>query len=163
MKAIIWTKYGPPDVLQLKDVDKPTPKDNEVLIKIYATTVTAGDCELRSLKLPLLMSLPLRIWVGFWRPRANTIPGTELAGEIEAVGKDVTRFKEGDQVFGSAALGYGTNAEYICLPEKPGEMEGGLAIKPANMTYEEAATVPFGDGMLSTFSDWETSRADKRS
>jgi NADPH:quinone reductase-like Zn-dependent oxidoreductase len=144
VKAIVWTKYGPPDVLQLKEVEKPTPKEDEVLIRIYATTVTAGDCELRSLKLPIFIGLPIRIWIGLRKPRRNTIPGTELAGEIEAVGKDVKLFKQGDQVFGSAGMGFGANAEYICLPERPGEMEGGVAIKPANMTYEEAATVPFG-------------------
>jgi NADPH:quinone reductase-like Zn-dependent oxidoreductase len=144
MKAIVWTKYGPPDVLQLKEVEKPTPKEDEVLIRIYATTVTAGDCELRSLKFPIYLSLPMRIWIGFLKPKGTTIPGTELAGEIEAVGQDVKRFKEGDQVFGSAGMGFGANAEYICLPEEPGEMEGGVAIKPANMTYEEAAAVPFG-------------------
>ena len=146
MKAIVWTKYGPPDVLQLKEVEKPTAKDNEVLIRIDATTVTAGDCELRSLKLPIILSFPLRIWIGFLKPKDNTIPGTELAGEIEAVGRDVERFKVGDQVFGAAGTAFGANAEYICLPEVPGEMDGagGVAIKPANMTYEEAATVPFG-------------------
>ncbi|UCC88410.1 MAG: NAD(P)-dependent alcohol dehydrogenase [Anaerolineales bacterium] len=144
MKAVVWTKYGPPEVLQLQQVEKPVPKDNEVLIRIFATTVTAGDCELRSLKLPIYISLPIRIWIGFRKPRSNTIPGTELAGEIEAVGKDVKLFKPGDQVFGSAGMGFGANAEYICLPEQPGEMEGGVAIKPANMTYEESATVPFG-------------------
>jgi len=144
MKAIVWTKYGPPDVLQLKDVEKPTPKDNEVLIRIYATTVTAGDCELRSLKFPIYLSLMMRLWRGFLKPRENSILGTELAGEIEAVGKDVKRFNEGDQVFGSAGMNFGANAEYICLPEEPEEMEGGVVIKPANMTYEAAAAVPFG-------------------
>jgi len=144
MKAIVWTKYGPPDVLQLKEVEKPTPKEDEVLIRIYATTVTAGDCEMRSLKFPIYFSLAMRLWRGLIKPRGTAILGTELAGEIEAVGKDVKRFKEGDQVFGSAGMGLGANAEYICLPEKPGEMEGGVVKKPANMTYEEAATVPFG-------------------
>jgi len=143
MKAIMWTKYGPPEVLQLQEVEKPTPKAGEVLIRIYATTVTAGDCEMRSLQLPLGYQLMLRLGFGFRRPR-NKIPGTEVAGEIEAVGKDVRSFNEGDQVFGSAGMGFGANAEYICLPGKPGEMEGGVAIKPVNMTYEEAATVPFG-------------------
>lgn len=144
MKAVVWTAYGPPDVLELRDVEKPSPRDNELLIRIYATTVTAGDCELRSLNFPIHLSLPMRLWRGLLRPRENSILGTELSGEIEAVGKDVGRFKEGDQVFGSAGLGFGANAEYICLPEEPGELEGGVAIKPANMTYEEAATVPFG-------------------
>ena len=144
MKAIVWTKYGPPDVLELREVEKPAPKDNEMLIKVRATTVTAGDCEMRSLKFPILLSLPMRLWRGLLKPRGTAIPGTELAGEIEAIGKDVTRFKAGDQVFGSAGLSLGANAEYICVPEEPGEMEGGVTIKPANMTYEEAATVPFG-------------------
>ncbi len=143
MKAVITTKYGPPEVLELREVKKPIPKDNEVLIKIYATTVTAGDCEMRNLKLPFLYQLVLRLGFGFTRPR-NKIPGTELAGEIVAVGVDVKRFKEGDQVFGAAGMSFGTNAEYITLPEEPGEMEGGVAIKPTNMTYEQAATVPFG-------------------
>jgi len=144
MKAIVWTRYGPPEVLQLKEVDKPSPKDNEVLVKIFATTVTAGDCELRSLNLPFYISLPMRMWIGFNKPKENTIPGTELAGEIEAVGADVKLFKPGDQVYGSAGMGFGANAEYICLPEQPGEMEGGVAIKPSNMTFEQAAAVPFG-------------------
>ncbi len=142
MKAVIWTRYGPPDVLELRQVDKPTPKDDEVLIKIHATTVTAGDCEMRSLKFPVYLSLPMRIWLGFTRPRGTTIPGTEFSGEIESVGKDVKLFRVGDQVFGSAGLSLGTNAEYICLPER--REQGSLAIKPANMTFEEAATVPFG-------------------
>jgi NADPH:quinone reductase-like Zn-dependent oxidoreductase len=143
MKTIVNTKYGPPEVLELREVEKPTPKDNEVLIKIYATTVTAGDCEMRSLKLPLGYQLMLRMGFGFRGPR-NIKTGTELAGEIESIGADVKRFNEGDKVFGSAGMGFGANAEYISLPEEPGEMEGGVAIMPSNMTYEEAATVPFG-------------------
>jgi NADPH:quinone reductase-like Zn-dependent oxidoreductase len=144
MKAVIWTKYGPPEVHQIREVEKPIPKDDEVLIRIYTTTVTAGDCEMRSLDVPFVMSLAFRAWIGILKPRKDTIPGTELAGEIEAVGKDVRSLKVGDQVFGAAGMTFGANAEYICLPEKPGDMEGGVAIKPANMTFEEAATVPFG-------------------
>ncbi len=142
MKAIVWTNYGPPDVLQLKEVEKPAPKEDEVLIRIYATTVTAGDCEQRNLKLPIWYRLPMRAYVGFKRPTRITILGMDLAGEIEAVGKDVKQFKEGDQVFGSSGLGFSANAEYICLPEEP--EAGALAIKPANMTFEEAAAVPVG-------------------
>jgi NADPH:quinone reductase-like Zn-dependent oxidoreductase len=144
MKAIVWTKYGPPDVLQLKEVEKPTPKEDEVLIRIVATTVTAGDCETRSLKFPLLLWLLMRIYVGLRKPKRITILGQELAGEIESVGKDVKLFKEGDQVFAATGFGMGAHAEYICLPEEPEEIEGVLASKPSNMTYEEAAAVPVG-------------------
>jgi len=143
MRAVIWTKYGPPDVLQLQEVEKPAPKDNEVLIRIYATTVTAGDCEQRSLTLPIWQALPMRAYVGFRRPARITILGMELAGEIAAVGKDAKRFKPGDQVFAATGfVGMGACAEYMCLPEEP--EEGALVIKPANMTYEEAAAVPVG-------------------
>jgi len=138
MKAIVWTKYGSPKVLQLKEVEKPTPKDNEVLIKIYAATVTAADCELRSLKIPILFRLPLRIYVGLRKPKRITILGQELAGEIEAVGKEVTKFKKGDQIFAPTLLHLGAYAEYKCLPEAY------PVLKPANMTYEEAATIPTG-------------------
>lgn len=143
MKAVVVTRYGPPEVLKIEEVDKSVPKNDEILVRIYATTVTAGDCELRSLKLPLGYQLILRMGFGFTKPR-NKIPGTELAGVIEAVGTDVTQFNVGDKVFGGAGLGFGTNAEYITLPEGPGEMEGGVALMPSNMSYEEAATVPFG-------------------
>ncbi len=143
MKAIIWTKYGSPDVLQLKDVEKPVPKDHEVLVRIYATTVTAGDCEQRSLKLPIWHALPVRAYVGLKKPKRITILGMDLAGEIESVGKDVKRFRKGDQIFASTGfVRMGTYAEYICLPEDP--KDGVLAIKPANVTYEEAAAVPNG-------------------
>ena len=143
MKAIIWTKYGPPDVLQLKEVEKPTPKDNEVLIRIYATTVTSGDCEMRSMKVAIQYRILMRLYIGLRKPKRITVLGMELAGEIEAVGKDIKLFKEGDQVFAATGfIGMGTCAEYICLPEEP--EEGVLAIKPTNMTYEEAAPVPVG-------------------
>src|SRR5437660_351942 len=138
MKAIVCTKYGPPEVLQLKDVEKPTPKDHEVLIRIYASTVTAGDCELRGLKFPLVLQLLLRIGFGFRGPRKKIL-GQELAGEIEAVGKEVTRFRKRDQVFGWSGLRLGAYAEYTCLPE-----DGVLALKPSTITYEQAATLPVG-------------------
>ena len=144
MKAIIWTKYGSPDGLQLREVAKPAPKDNEVLIKIHATTASTPDTELRRLKLPFLYAIPLRLYIGLIKPTRITILGTEFAGEIEAVGKDVTSYKPGDQVFGYTSLAMGTYAEYMCLAEKSSGMAGVMAKKPVNMSYEEAAAVPFG-------------------
>ena len=144
MKAIVWTKYGPPDALQLREVAKPTPKDNEVLIKVYAATASTPDTELRRLKLPLLFAIPLRLYIGFIKPTRITILGTEFAGEIVSAGKDVTLYKPGDQVFGYTGLGMGTYAEYMCLSEKPSGMAGVMGKKPVNMSYEEAAAVPFG-------------------
>jgi NADPH:quinone reductase-like Zn-dependent oxidoreductase len=138
MKAMVWTKYGPADVLQLREVEKPAPKEDEVLIKVYAATVTAGDCEIRRLKLPLLLQIPLRLYLGPRKPGRITILGQELAGEIEATGRDVTRFKPGDPVFAATFLRFGAYAEYACLPEKY------PVLKPSNATYEEAATIPIG-------------------
>ena len=142
MKAIVWTKYGAPEVLQLQEVEKPVPKENEVLVKIHATTVTAGDCEMRRLELPLMLSFPVRLYAGFLRPKRITILGQELAGEVEEVGAHVKSYKRGDEVFGTTGFGFGAYAEYICLPEEPGETQGVLAIKPTNLTFEEAAAVP---------------------
>jgi len=138
MKAIIHTAYGPPDELQLREVEKPVPKDNEVLIKIHATTVTTSDCNLRNLTFtPKLFVLPMRMQFGITKPKIKIL-GIDLAGEVETVGRDVKRFAEGDQVFGrpDPAIG-GAYAEYICIPE-----DGVLTTKPVNTTWEEAAAIP---------------------
>jgi len=146
MKAIVYTEYGSPDVLHLKEIAKPSPKDNEVLIRNYATTVNFGDLMARNFKaispskfnMPLFFWLPTLLAFGLGKPR-NHILGSEFAGDVEAVGKSVMRFKPGDQVFGYLGQSMGAYAEYFCMSEN-----GVVAIKPANMTYEEAAVVPYG-------------------
>lgn len=144
MKAVVATKYGSPDVLQLTEVEKPTPKDNEVLVKIHATTAHIGDTKIRRLEPGLgffkdMLFKPLmRIMIGFTGPRKKIL-GMELAGEIEAIGKNVTMFKQGDEIFAATGMGFGAYAEYKCLPE-----DGIIAIKPSNMSYEEAAPIPNG-------------------
>ena len=139
MKAVICTKYGPPEVLQLQEVEKPVPKDNEVLIKVYTTTCHIGDTRVRSFNVPFWQRLPFRLYLGITKPK-RSILGMELAGEVEAVGKDAKRFRKGDQVFGLTGFGFGAHAGYKCMPEEGGGAKGGvIAMKPTNMSFEEAA------------------------
>src|SRR5436190_4424156 len=138
MKAIVVTKFGPPDVLKVREVAKPSPQDNEVLIRVFATTVSAGEVELRAMRVPIALRLSLLAYIRFMRAKP-LILGQELGGEVEAVGNEVTRFKVGDQVFGWTGLRLGACAEFDCLPEK-----GVLMIKPPQITYQQAATLPIG-------------------
>src|SRR6516162_7801661 len=138
MKAIVCTKYGPPEVLELKEVEKPTPKDNELLVKVYATTVTAGDTRVRSFTVPPSFWLPARITLGLRKPK-KAILGMVVAGEVEAVGMEVKQFKKGDQIFAYDVTRLSTYAEYACLP-----VNSAIVLKPSTITYEEAAAIPFG-------------------
>lgn len=138
MKAIAWTNYGAPDVLELKEFEKPFPQKNEVLIKVHASSVTIADCRLRAFNVPTGFWLPTRLVMGLLKPRKK-ITGMEISGVVESVGKDVTLFKEGDEVYGTAGLQFGANAEYICLSE-----HAPLVRKPNNMTHEEAVAIIFG-------------------
>jgi NADPH:quinone reductase-like Zn-dependent oxidoreductase len=138
MKAIVYSKYGSPDVVALAEVAKPTPRDREVLIRIHATTVTTGDWRARSLEMPAGFGFLGRLAFGVFGPR-KPILGTELAGVVEAVGKDVTRFKTGDQVFAFTGASYGCHAEYRTMAE-----DGLIMLKPANLSFEEAASLSFG-------------------
>ncbi len=142
MKAVICTEYGPPEVLKLTEVEKPAPRDHEVLIKVHAAAVTSGDCRCRGFTIPahfsILTRLAMRLVLGITRPR-KPIPGMVLAGEVETAGRRVTRFRAGDHVFGDTGMRFGAYAEYTCLPEN-----AVISLRPANITYEEAAAVPFG-------------------
>ncbi|MDY8135644.1 NAD(P)-dependent alcohol dehydrogenase [Aquimarina sp. 2201CG5-10] len=138
MKAVIWTKYGSPDLLEYTEIEKPNPKDDEILVKIYAATVTAGDCELRRFDLAPWIWLPVRLYVGIRKPRIKLL-GQELAGEIESVGKNVTELKKGDQIFAEVGM-TGAYKEYTCLSAN----KRVISIKPKNMSFEEAATIPTG-------------------
>jgi NADPH:quinone reductase-like Zn-dependent oxidoreductase len=146
MKASVYTEYGPPEVLQLKEVEKPAPKDNEILVRNHAALVQYGDIVARNVRdlSPGEFNMPFLFWLGngmtfgFRTPKVNIL-GAEFSGQVEAVGKDVKLFGEGDQVFGFLGPSMGANAEYVCMPE-----DGCVATKPGNMTYEEAAAIPFG-------------------
>ncbi len=138
MKAVVCTRYGSPDVIQLRDVPQPVPKANEVLIKIHAATITAGDCEIRRFNIPILFWLPLRLVLGLIRPKPG-IFGQEYAGEIEAVGNKVTRFKKGDTVFGPTTIRLGAHAQYLAIAESYPNL-----FMLEKMTYETAATIPTG-------------------
>ena len=148
MRAVVCTGYGPPDVLQLRDVAKPVPKHNEVLVRIRATTVSAADCELRRFDFAPLFWLPMRLAFGIRRPRRPVL-GQELAGDVESVGRDVRSLRKGDRVFAATGIGLGAYAEYICLRENP--QTGATATMPANLSYEEAAAVPYGGGEALAF------------
>jgi NADPH:quinone reductase-like Zn-dependent oxidoreductase len=148
MRAILCTNYGPPDVLQLRDVVKPIPKDNEVLVRIRATTVSAADCELRRFDFASWIWAPMRLAFGIRRPRQPVL-GQELAGDVEAVGKEVRSLRIGDRVFAATGIGLGAYAVYICLRENP--QTGAIATMPANLSYEEAAALPYGGGEAREF------------
>ena len=140
MRAVVFEKYGPPEVLQMKEIEKPTPKSNEVLIKVHATSVTAADWRMRKTD-PFLA----RMMNGVFRPKKFNILGIELAGIVEAVGDEVTKYKPGDEVFGGAGFGFGAYAEYICIPEDASSADdGSITHKPSNLTFEESAVLPVG-------------------
>lgn len=138
MKAVVWTSYGTPDVLQIEEKERPVPRANEVLIKIHSTTVTAGDCELRRFDMPAYLWLPIRIYTGLRKP-GNIILGQEVSGEVIEVGEQVIKFKKGDKIFAATGFRFGGYAEYVCLPEN-----GSIYIKPPKISFEVATTIPTG-------------------
>ena len=152
MKAIVYTEYGSPDVLHLEEVAKPAPKDNEILVRVYATPVNYGDLTARNFanispnefNMPAPLWLPTRMAFGWNKPKINIL-GSELAGEVEAIGRQVKKLKPGDQIFAYVGMKMGANAEYLCLPEN-----GTVALKPANLTYEQASVLPYGTIMAAS-------------
>ena len=151
MKAVICTKYGSPEVLRLEEVPKPFPAENEILVKVHATTCHIGDVKIRSFNIPFWQKVPFRLYLGIRRPK-RPILGMELAGEVESTGSGVKRFKKGDPVFATTGFVFGSYAEYTCLPENSGSVKKGLAaIKPANMTYEEAAAGLASGGLTALY------------
>jgi NADPH:quinone reductase-like Zn-dependent oxidoreductase len=162
MKAVICNKYGTPEVLQVSEVIKPTPKDNEVLIKVYAAGVTASDIFMRSQNIPLSMKIPMRIMVGITKPR-KPILGMALAGKIESVGKNIKRFKPGDSVYGMANMKLGAYAEYVCMKETYTMSGGCISLKPDNISYEEATVAVYGGllAFLCLFKNINIQKGDK--
>ncbi|HET8842519.1 MAG TPA: NAD(P)-dependent alcohol dehydrogenase [Ktedonobacteraceae bacterium] len=138
MKAILATAYGSPEVLQLKEVEKPLPKDNEILVKVFATSVTSGDVRVRSFTVPRSFWLPARLTLGLRKPK-KAIPGMVVTGEVEAVGKEIKAWKNGDQIYAYDLMRLSAYAEYVCVPEN-----STMVFKPSTITYEEAAAIPFG-------------------
>lgn len=149
MKSIVYTEYGPPEVLQTKEIEKPTPKENELLIRVYAASVNYGDITARNFaniparkfNMPMFLWFPAKMMFGLNKPKKQIL-GSEFSGEVEAIGKEVKKFKVDDQVFGYLGQTMGANAEYLCIPEKKN-----VEIKPKNMSYEEAAVIPYGSLM----------------
>ena len=160
MKAVLHTHYGSPDLLEFREVDKPTPKANEVLIAIHATTVSTGDCNVRNFTFVTKSMRPIaKLMFGIGKPWKERILGTELAGEVEGAGQDVTRFKTGDRVVASTGMAGGGHAQYACIPEA-----SAVVIKPDSLTCEEAVAIPFGANTRCTsFETSERSEPDRSS
>lgn len=144
MKAVIWTRYGPPEALQLMEVERPVPREDQLLVKVHAAAVSRADTEFRRLKLPFLYSLPLRLYLGVVRPARIRILGTEFAGEVAEIGGNVTYYRPGDHVFGYTGLQMGTYAEYLTIGQSPTGLAAVMGRKPANLAFDEAAAAPFG-------------------
>jgi len=144
VKSISWTGYGSPEVLLIREIEKPVPEDHEILVRIHSASVTMGDCEMRAMKLPLFIRFPMRAFVGLFKPKRISTLGMELSGTVESTGKSVERFKAGDEILASTGARFGAYCECICLPEEAGEMDGPVALKPQSLSFDEAAVIPNG-------------------